>query len=52
MTREKAQQIRALYFSRQMKQHELAAMFGIRQQPDRERANVGMTPAERRRGQG
>lgn len=31
MDRSKAEQIRALYFSRQKKQVELAAMFGIRQ---------------------
>ena len=32
MTREKAERIRELYFSRKAKQAELAEMFGIRQQ--------------------
>ena len=31
MTKEKAEEIRKLYFSRQKKQWELAEMFGIRQ---------------------
>jgi DNA-binding transcriptional regulator LsrR (DeoR family) len=31
MTKEKAEEIRKLYFSRQKKQSELAAMFGIKQ---------------------
>lgn len=31
MDRDKANEIRRLYFSRQKKQHELAEMFGIRQ---------------------